>query len=189
MVAIEKSVVASQHKHTYDVSRFVDRTPWETFSPAISIVVTQNSHSRARITETETHPSAARYAELQFGSRQDGDWLYRWNRTIDSFRSLEDGWDGYGCDPPSTLALVVAKEFLFELDSWDVEPARISPSVVNGVGFTFRNNLRKVYVEVYNDATVYALFSDGANVRTQPVRTTRGDFAQLICEIRAHLNV
>lgn len=189
MVAVEKQVVASERKYAYDANRLLYDTPWEAFCPAIPIVVTPSSYSKTSFTETKTNPSVVRYAGDQHGSQQDNDWLPRWKSTIDSFRDLEPGWDGYGCEPPSTLALAIVMDFLFELTTRDVEPARIAPSVVNGVGITFRDNQRSVYVEVYNDATVYALFSDGANVRTQPVRTSRRDFAHLILEIQAYLNV
>ncbi len=108
---------------------------------------------------------------------------------IDSWPGLAPGWDGYSASPPSSLAVENAKEFLALLCGSELEPSRVKPSVANGIGLTIRKGRRKVYVEFYNDGTVYALFSDGeSEAETRQVQARQDDFSALIGQAREYLN-
>ena len=108
---------------------------------------------------------------------------------LDSWLALTPGWDGYSALPPSSLAVERVKEFLALLRGSELEPARVRPSVVSGIGLTIRKGPRKVYVEFYNDGTVYALFSDGeSEPKTQQVQAGQDDYLALIGQSREYLN-
>ena len=108
---------------------------------------------------------------------------------LDSYLGLAHGWDGYSALPPSPLAVERAREFLALLRRSDLEPARLKPSVANGIGLTIRNDRRKVYVEFYNDGAIHALFSDGeSEPRTREVQANNDDYLALIGQSRAYLN-
>lgn len=85
----------------------------------------------------------------------------KWDAGMSAFKSLPRGWDGYDAPAPSGLAIETASRLAQAFDESFLSPSRIAPSVVGGVGLTFRNTQgRKVYIEIYNDARVYAMFSD-----------------------------
>ena len=64
-----------------------------------------------------------------------------------------------------------------EVGIGDRAPDRLKPSVVGGIGVTFKINDRKCYVEFYNNGTVYALFSDGlSDPETYQIRPTAQDY-------------
>ncbi len=71
----------------------------------------------------------------------------------------------------------------------ELVPARVRPSVASGIGLTIRAGRRKVYVEFYNDGTVYALFSDGeSELETRQVQGKQDDYSALIGQTREYLN-
>jgi hypothetical protein len=106
-----------------------------------------------------------------------------------SFVDLADGWDSYRAPAPQSVAVSQAECFLNQLSQADILPSRLSPSVVGGIGVTFREGQRKSYVEFYNNGTVCVLFSDGeSEPRTQQVESTQGGYASLLAEIREYLN-
>jgi hypothetical protein len=109
--------------------------------------------------------------------------------TLDGFAILKQGWDGYAADAPSAIAIHNAREFLHTLHIDDPSPTRIAPSVVGGVGITFRDGAKKAYVEFYNDGLTHLLYSGaGDDVSTHPVETENG-YQSLVNEIRQHLHV
>lgn len=111
---------------------------------------------------------------------------------IESLAKLADlprGWDGYDAEPPSASAVSHAKSFLAVATGSGIVPGRIVPSVVGGVGMTFRADSRKAYVEFFNDGEIYVLFSDGVSEpSTRPVRAENRGFEALIAEISQYLN-
>ena len=71
----------------------------------------------------------------------------------------------------------------------ELEPARAKPSVANGIGLTIRKGGRKIYVEFYNDGTVYAFFSDGkSGPETRQVQAGQDDYTVLVGQTREYLN-
>ncbi len=73
---------------------------------------------------------------------------------------LEHGWDSYDAEPPSGWAVSNAEEFLRVSEKAGLFPSHVSPSVVGGVGITFRHSFRRhAYVEFENDETASVLYS------------------------------
>lgn len=70
---------------------------------------------------------------------------------LESCKNLLTGWDGYSASPPMTTALLLAKQFLMYSISNGLIPSRVSPSVIGGIGITYRKNSKKVYVEFNNN--------------------------------------
>lgn len=101
-----------------------------------------------------------------------------------NYSHLVTGWDGYNAKRPTILAIRRMGEFLDVLENYELEPVRIKPSVAGGVGITFRNCCRKCYVEICNDGTVCALFSDG---KTEPMVFHPTNYESLISKIEGYL--
>lgn len=76
---------------------------------------------------------------------------------IKQLDSLNQGWDGYNADPPSQTAISQARLF-FSLSKR--KEAKIKPSVVGGIGITFKNNNKKCYVEFGNCGSVCVMFTE-----------------------------
>jgi hypothetical protein len=108
---------------------------------------------------------------------------------LDGFSALEKGWDGYKAAPPAAVPLEFAKAFLDLLRRNRSLPSRVAPSVVGGVGLTFRKERRKVYVEFSNKGTVHALFSDGESEPVvQKVAPDLAGYRALFAKMRAYLD-
>jgi hypothetical protein len=108
---------------------------------------------------------------------------------LEEFKSLSRGWDSYKAPAPNLVARTNAKEFLDVLCIAELEPSRMRPSVVGGVGITFRKGEKKVYVEFLNDGRVYVLFSDGTtDPETRRVKNGYTGYLSLVNEIRDYLN-
>lgn len=106
---------------------------------------------------------------------------------LESFKTLQNGWDSYGAPAPSGTAIGNAEAFVANLPE-AIGPYRLAPSVVGGVGFTHRGNGRKVYVEFFNDGRVFALFSDGqSEPMTREVLAVRSGYRGLIAEMNGYL--
>lgn len=97
-----------------------------------------------------------------------------WERLIESFGTLSQGWDGYAAPPPTPIALEEATRLVQTMEECQLKPDRIAPSVAGGVGITISHaDGRMAYIEVYNDATTYVMYSKGdADPDVFPVRTT-----------------
>ena len=90
-----------------------------------------------------------------------------WSEKLDSFARLVRGWDGYKAETPSSDVVSAAKRFL---SVTDLPPTRVAPSVVGGVGITFKRDGRKAYLELTNAGPVSLLLSDGVgDPHTEPV--------------------
>ena len=94
---------------------------------------------------------------------------------------LEKGWDSYKADPPSQLAIANAGIFLGLCG--DFLPDRVAPSVMGGIGVTFRRPGKKVYVEFYNYGTTYSLRCHGDDIRAEEV----ADYQTFLTAIRSDL--
>ncbi len=115
-----------------------------------------------------------------------------WKELIEklcSYSALVDGWDGYSAPPPLRTAVETVHGFFCALRHSNFRPTKVSPSVVGGIGVTFRKGQRKSYVEFYNNGTLHALFSDGeSDPRTCQVQPTPAGYGRLIMEIQEYLN-
>src|SRR5262249_55611390 len=112
-----------------------------------------------------------------------------WEARFSRLGELREGWNGYAAPAPSETAVLAAKRFVDLLLREDYEPSRLAPSAVGGVGVTHRHGGKSVYVEVYNDGRVLALFSDDV---TEPViKRIEPDvqsFRELIVGMRGYLD-
>jgi hypothetical protein len=144
------------------------------------------------IGETDYHAvrSAGREAPAirvicQNSGQVQGEWVMK----IASMTQLKEGWNGYHAPPPSARAIGMAENFLAHLLGKKIEPSRLAPSAVGGVGLTRRKNDRRVYVEFFNNGRIYALFSDSV---TEPISREvppgRQGFLKLIGDMGAYLD-
>lgn len=114
-----------------------------------------------------------------------------WVVRLASFADLKDNWNSYGAEAPSKLAIETANRIAGTLHESFLAPTRIAPSVVGGIGISIKNpEGRKVYLEVYNDATVYMMLSDDTDDDPVvfPVRTdTEKSRKSVVTDARQHL--
>lgn len=89
-----------------------------------------------------------------------------WQTKFVQLSLLQEGWNGYDAPAPSPKAILTAQGFVETLLRENYEPKRVTASAVGGVAVTRRKGNKKVYVEFFNDGTVYALFSDGSSEPT-----------------------
>ncbi len=116
------------------------------------------------------------------------DWRKEFEARVTEIEHYAKGWDGYQADPPGGLAIEYARRFSVALhDAGDIRPLCFNASVMGGVAFTFISEGREVFVEFYNDGTVYAMFSDRTHVELEPriipVRPDPGSLRNLVAEI------
>jgi hypothetical protein len=112
-----------------------------------------------------------------------------WAVNLARMSRLPKGWNGYNAPPPSERARLIAQSFLDVLLKEDMEPSRLAPSAVGGVGLSRRKNGRKVYVEFFNDGKVFALFSDGeTGPISREVELGHQHFKALVGEMRDYLD-
>jgi hypothetical protein len=113
----------------------------------------------------------------------------KWRDKIESMKTLQDGWDSYRAPAPSGDSITQATVFLDELAKSASAPSRLAPSVVGGVGFTFKRADRKVYVEFRNTGSVHALFSDGASDPVvEKVQMDSTGYADLMIRIKRYFD-
>lgn len=108
---------------------------------------------------------------------------------ISNYSRLNEGWNGYSAPAPSEKAILTAKNLVSHLLMEKNEPNRIAPSVVGGIGITHRRAGRRVYIEIYNDGRVFALFTDGnTEPETKEIEPGYQSFKILIAEMKDYLD-
>lgn len=118
----------------------------------------------------------------------DDKWA-EFSEKLDSFARLLTGWDGYTAPAPDRVAVNGARKFLEVAQRINFAPDRVKPSVVGGIGITFRKVSRKCYVEFYNNGTVYALFSDGeSEPLAHQIRPLLSEYEAVLKDARDYLN-
>lgn len=125
---------------------------------------------------------------VKFGRKKNHQWKQLLTE-LNAYRKLEQGWDGYQAPPPNLVAVINASELIDVLRAIEMYPNRVRPSVVGGIGITFRKNDKKAYIEFLNDGRVYVLFSDGVTEpTTKRVQHGYVGYLSLIRDIREYLN-
>jgi hypothetical protein len=115
--------------------------------------------------------------------------LRKWRQKVESLKTLADGWDSYRAPAPSPESITRATLFLEEAAKSDSVLSRLAPSVVGGVGFTFKHANRKVYVEFRNTGSVHALLSDGVSEPiVEHVQPNQSAYADLMLRIKGYLH-
>lgn len=113
----------------------------------------------------------------------------KWRRSLERMPLLHEGWNGYSAPAPSRVAITTAEMFLSSLLTLGLEPTRLAPSAVGGVGITHKKNGHKVYLEFYNSGDVCVLFSDGvAPPQTRRIEPSPSEFLALAREIRVYVD-
>ena len=89
---------------------------------------------------------------------------------------------------PSNTAILTARGFLFNSLDKKIEPSRLAPSAVGGVGITHKRNKKRVYVEFFNNGEI-SLFSDNESaLRSKRIKSSYDRFRELIKEIQDYLD-
>ncbi|HEX4610532.1 MAG TPA: hypothetical protein VH092_20250 [Urbifossiella sp.] len=113
----------------------------------------------------------------------------KWEERLDGFSTLKKGWDSYKAEPPAHETIDAAKGFLSFLLESGREPSKLNPSVVGGVGFTFRRGSVSVYIEFRNTGNVHAMFTDRAGkLRVVKVRRDRAGYEDILAQVETHLH-
>jgi hypothetical protein len=138
-------------------------------------------NSAAAPIRTEAHRSVAVVITVTYETSSDE--MNQLQSRLSKIGSLSAGWDGYSAPAPSSSALRIAKDLLKTFCREDFAPKRVSPSAVGGVGITHKRKTRKIYIEIYNNGEVYALFSDG--ISEPDVKQVELDEQSLLRLVRA----
>lgn len=108
-----------------------------------------------------------------------------WLLKLSAMISLQKGWDGYDADPPSSLAIAKAQEFLHDMERLGCRPTRVAPSVIGGIGVTRESGDHRAYVEFHNNGQIVALFRDRfGNPKTHGLDGNRVEMLDLIAFIK-----
>src|SRR5688500_5263194 len=76
---------------------------------------------------------------------------------IDCFATLQKGWDSYNAEPPSQKCINEAK---FVINRLSILPHKVSPSVIGGIGISWKYDDNYIYLEIYNDGEKYITHSN-----------------------------
>lgn len=79
------------------------------------------------------------------------------------FETLSDGWDTYNAPRPNGIAIANARWFTISNRLGKFRPTRIAPSVVGGIGITFRRGDHLAYLEFNNDGMTSFLLAREPN--------------------------
>ncbi len=120
--------------------------------------------------------------------RNKGDWE-KWFTKLANFSSLKPGWDSYRAEPPLAATIRAAEGFLMFLRKKGTSPTKINPSVVGGVGFSFRNGPRAVYIEFRNTGNAHAAFTDDASEpEVVKVRQDTTGYSEVVARAEEYLH-
>ena len=113
--------------------------------------------------------------------------MTNWIDRLNSFKELKEDWDSYNASPPNDLATAHARYFLYYLMENGREPNKLNPSAFGGIGFTFSNGDKNVYVEFGNTGSCYVGFYDGDKPIVDEVDQNDRGFKQLIKQVDNYL--
>ena len=111
---------------------------------------------------------------------------------LNSFRSLQRGWDSYNAEPPGETAITNARQVLGVLWSAGLASSirAVSPSAEGGVGIVFAGSGRKYAdIECFNDGEILAVTSEGTTEPSVwPLSLEAGTLRRAVETISAFLN-
>lgn len=111
----------------------------------------------------------------------------KWQDRLEELRTFEQGWDSYDAEAPSDQAIDNARAFMAFLRMTGREPATLNPSTVGGVGFTFREGKRSVYIEFRNTGNAHAAFMGAGKPRVEKVIQDPDGFRAVMHKAEMHL--
>lgn len=104
---------------------------------------------------------------------------------LEAYAKFEDGWDSYDAKPPFPKTIIAVKKFL----SLVKIPCEVRPSVVGGVGVTFRVGDKYVYLEFRNTGNTHLLFADRESKPTvEKVERDEVSYLKAVAKIEEFLN-
>ena len=107
---------------------------------------------------------------------------------LQSFRSLEAGWNGFEAEPPSDMAITQARKVLRVLHELRFKPTRIDPSAEGGVGLTFLAGDLYGDIECFNSGEILAATSDRIHdPDVWELGATDSEIAATVQRIRTHV--
>lgn len=110
-------------------------------------------------------------------------------KQLDDMHKVVDGWNGYSAPAPSAFAIDNARQFVNELYKVVPTAMRVAPSAVGGVGITLSKGEKAVYIEFYNDGSIFKmLIDDGIDTDVQPVRPDAHDLELLASEATDYID-
>lgn len=110
-------------------------------------------------------------------------------KQLDDMHKVVDGWNGYSAPAPSAFAIDNARQFVNELYKVVPTAMRVAPSAVGGVGITLSKGEKAVYVEFYNDGSIYRMLIDnGIDTDVQPVRPDAHNLELLASEATDYID-
>lgn len=112
----------------------------------------------------------------------------KWEARLDEMHAFESNWDSYDAEPPSAQSIEKARAFMEFLRTIAKEPDSLNPAAVGGVGFTFRQGRRSVYIEFRNTGNSHAAFMGAGRPRIEKVLQTSAGYHAAIHQVEIHLN-
>lgn len=117
----------------------------------------------------------------------------RWQSALTSrikeLSFLRADWDAGGANPPNGLAASSSENFAYLLIDKNLKPQHVSPSVEEGITFSFRSGSKYAAVEFLNDDSIGMVLSEE---NEEPVirllRSEEGDLCVAIDELRVFLD-
>lgn len=110
-----------------------------------------------------------------------GEIMDAWFEKLNECGCLEKGWNGYDADPPSPVASINAWKFLEICGEFDLEPFKLTPTVMGGIAMRFKTSKDSYFLEFYNNGTTWMMHStDGYEVRTSEIT----NFKQCVIKIK-----
>lgn len=112
-----------------------------------------------------------------------------WNERLEDLATLEPGWNGYKADPPTGEVVKGVRGFIEFLRSRNLQPSKLNPSVVGGVGVTFASGRRSIYLEFRNTGNAHALFTDGeSKPRVEKVGQNLAGYVDIMVKAEKYLH-
>jgi hypothetical protein len=102
--------------------------------------------------------------------------------------SYSRDWNGLDSDPPSRLAITLAKKLIDQCKAVDLKPTRVSASAEGGVALSFRNSGMFASLECLNSGEIVGLTSDGTgNPHAWEVGKQEQHLSAAVVSIREYL--
>lgn len=115
----------------------------------------------------------------------------RMQNKLNTFSLLQPNWDSYSAPAPSERAIRNAKSLLHHSMTRGLLPEDVLPSAMGGIGISFVQDDREVWIELYNNGTAHALFANdrSAEETTKAVETSSSGFRGFLIEASTFLHV